>query len=224
MLGLLAPTLVTLVAALWLGGSLRGFLHAGIRGWPAMLATFAVELVLYNPPVDRQAWAMQIGPWIWLATKLVLLAVLIWNAAPSAGRVSWPWRVAALGIGLNSLAIGLNDGHMPQSTDAALALWGSSHIDPSRLQNVAPMGPQTLLPWLGDVFAEPGWLPRANVVSIGDILLSVGVASWVLVAVHPVERSGTWAGTFTRLRRRTLVSLLGAPTNGAARPSRRSTT
>jgi len=214
MLGLLTPTLVAVVVALGLGGSLRGFLRAGIRGWPAMLATFAVELVLYNPPVDRQAWAMQIGPWIWLATKLVLLAVLIWNAAPSAGHVSWPWRVAAVGIGLNTLAIGLNDGHMPQSTDAALALWGSSHIDPSRLQNVAPMGPQTLLPWLGDVFAEPAWLPRANVVSIGDMLLSVGVACWVFVAAAP----------FTRLRTRTLISLLGAPINGAARPSRRSTT
>src|SRR5712691_3100869 len=193
MLGLLAPTLVAVVVALGLGGSLRGFLHAGIRGWPAMLALFAVELVLYNPPVDRQAWAMQIGPWIWLATKLVLLAVLIWNALPSAGRVSRPWLLAAVGIGLNTLVIGLNDGHMPQSTEAALALWGSSHIDPTRLQNVAPMGWYTVLPWLGDVFAEPGWLPRANVVSICDVLLSVGVAWWALVAAAPL----------TRLRRRT---------------------
>jgi hypothetical protein len=214
MLGLLAPTLVAIVAALGLGGSLRGFLRAGIRGWPALLATFAVELVLYNPPVDRQGWAMLIGPWIWLVTKFVLLAVLIRNAVPSAGRVSRPWLLAAVGIGLNTLAIGLNDRHMPQSTDAALALWGASHIDATRLQNVTPMGPQTLLPWLGDVFAEPGWLPRANVVSIGDILLSVGVAWWVLVAAAP----------FTRLRGRTLGALLGAPTHGAAQPSRRSTT
>src|ERR1700704_2205745 len=123
MLGLLAPTLVAIAVALVLGGSLRGFLHAGIRGWPAMLATFAIELVLYNPPVDRQAWAMQIGPWIWLATKLLLLAVLIGTALPSAGRVPRPGLLAAVGIGLNALAIGLNDGHMPQSTEAALALF-----------------------------------------------------------------------------------------------------
>ena len=128
--------------------------------------------------------------------------------------MSWPWRLAAVGIGLNTLAIGLNGGHMPQSTEAALALWGSSHIDPTRLQNVAPMGLHTLVPWLGDVFAEPGWLPRANVVSIGDMLLSVGVAWWALVAAAP----------FTRLKGRTLGALLGAPINGAAQPSRRSTT
>jgi len=130
MLGLLAPTLVAVVVALGLGGSLRGFLRAGIRGWPAMLATFAVELVLYNPPVDRQAWAMQIGPWIWLATKLVLLGVLMWNALPSAGRVSRPWLLAALGIGLNTLAIGLNDGHMPQSTFCSRV--GSMWLEPHR--------------------------------------------------------------------------------------------
>ena len=214
MLALVGPILVAIVGALGLGGSLRGFLRAGIRGWPAMLATFAVELVLYNPPVDRQGWAMQIGPWIWLVTKLVLLAVLIWNALPSAGRVSRPWLLAAVGIGLNTLAIGLNDGHMPQSTEAALALWGSSHVDPTRLQNVAPMGPQAVVPWLGDVFAEPGWLPRANVVSIGDMLLSVGVAWWAFVAAAP----------FTRLKGRTLGALLGAPTNEAAHSSWRSTT
>ena len=85
MLGLLAPTVIAIGVALALGGSLRELLRSGIRGWPALLAAFAVELVLYNPPVDRQVWAMHIGPWIWLATKLVLLAVLIWNAAPATG-------------------------------------------------------------------------------------------------------------------------------------------
>src|SRR5258708_20814622 len=113
MLGLLAPTIVAISVALALGGSLRDLLGSAIRGWPALLADFAVELVLYNPPVDRQAWAMQVGPWVWLATKLVLLAVVMWNAAASVGRVGWPWLLAAVGIGLNTLAIALNGAHMP---------------------------------------------------------------------------------------------------------------
>jgi hypothetical protein len=209
MLGLLAPTIIAIGVALALGGSLRELLRSGIRGWPALLAAFAVELVLYNPPVDRQVWAMHIGPWIWLATKLVLLAVLIWNAAPATGSVSWPWRLAAVGVGLNTLVIALNEGHMPQSEAAAVAVWGASHLDASRLQNVAPIGPQTLLPWLGDVVSEPAWLPRANVVSAGDILLALGVACWAFVKAAPLTRS----------RRRTLVSFAGTSINGAAPPS-----
>jgi hypothetical protein len=210
MLGLLAPTTIAIGASLALGGSLRELLRSGLRGWPALLAAFAVELVLYNPPVDRQGWAMHIGPWIWLATKLVMLGVLIWNAVPSPGRVTWPWTLAALGVGLNALVIALNDGHMPQSEAASVAVWGASHLDASRLQNVALMGPQTRLPWLGDVVPEPAWLPRANVVSVGDILLALGVACWAFVKAAPS----------TRLRSRTLISFLGTTINGAAPPSR----
>src|SRR5437762_5199031 len=179
MLGLLAPTFVAVVAALVLRGSLRRLFITRVRWWPAVLVAFAVELVLYNPPVNGQGWAVQVGPWIWLATKLVLFAVLARNAWSSAGRVGWPWLVAALGVALNALVIALNEGHMPQAPEAAIAVWGASHIDPFKLQNVAPMRPDTVLPWLADVLPQPAWLPRPNVVSIGDLLLATGIATWV---------------------------------------------
>jgi hypothetical protein len=180
MLGLLAPTVIALAAALARGGSLRGLVeHASIRGWPAIILGFGVELVLYNAPLNAQPWAMQIGPTVWLATRLVFLAVLFANAWPSRGVCAWAWWLAALGLGLNTLVIALNDGHMPQSHEAAIAVWGASHIDPTRLQNVAPIVAETRLAWLADVLAEPGWLPRPTVVSLGDILLALGMAGWV---------------------------------------------
>jgi hypothetical protein len=185
MLGLLAPTFVAVVAALVLRGSLRRLFITRVCWWPAVLVAFAVELVLYNPPVNGQAWAVQVGPWIWLATKLVLFAVLARNAWSTAGRVGWPWVVAAVGVALNALVIALNDGHMPQAPEAAIAVWGASHIDPFKLQNVAPMRPDTVLPWLADVLPQPAWLPRPNVVSIGDLLLATGTAAWVFGAMMP---------------------------------------
>lgn len=178
MLGLLAPTLVALAAAAALGGSPRQLLQHGLRGWPALVIAFAVELTLYNPPVNAQARAMELGPWLWIACRLVILAVLVANGWQHDADLVWPWRVAALGVALNTLVICLNGGHMPQSVDAALAVWGASHIDPTRLQNVTPMGPDTRLPWLADALAEPSWLPRPNVISLGDVLLSLAVASW----------------------------------------------
>jgi hypothetical protein len=179
MLGLLAPTLIAFGAALAVGGSPRRLIDSRIRGWPAIVACFALELLLYNPPIDAQPWAMQVGPWMWLATRLVFLGVLILNGWPAANALAWPYWLAALGLGLNTLVIAANGGHMPQSTDAAIAVWGASHIDPGKLQNVAPVATVTRLAWLGDVFAEPAWLPRRNVISIGDIWLALGVAGWV---------------------------------------------
>src|ERR1700738_3985330 len=150
MLGLLAPTFIAVAAALLLRGSLRELFGARLRWWPAIFVAFAVELVLYNPPADGQAWAVQVGPWIWLGTKLVLLAVFVRNAWPTSGPVCWPWLLAAAGMALNALVIALNDGHMPQAPEAAIAVWGASHIDPTRLQNVVPTHPETRLPRLRD--------------------------------------------------------------------------
>lgn len=189
MVGLLAPSLIASVAALACGGSLRRLVTHGMRGWPAVVLAFAIELALYNPPLNSQGWSMRVGPWVWLAARMVLLGVLVangWRAEPASSV--WPWRIAAVGVALNTLVVAFNGGHMPQSPEAAVMVWGASHIDPSRLQNVTPLGADTQLPWLGDIFAEPTWLPRPNVVSIGDILLALGIASWVFSrAVTPAR-------------------------------------
>jgi hypothetical protein len=153
---------------------------------------FAIELVLYNPPVDAQPWAMQLGPWVWLAMRLVFLCVLIANGRPMRNAPFWPWWLAACGLALNTLVIVLNDGHMPQSPEAALSVWGTTHADPNRLQNIIPIGPDTRLPWLADIFAEPVWLPRRNIISPGDILLAIGVASWVF---NSAKRSHSVTGS-----------------------------
>jgi hypothetical protein len=213
MLGLLAPTLLAVVIAAALGGSARRLVGSRIEWWTAALGAFAIELALYDPPINTQPWALAGGPWVWLATRMVLLAVLIRNAWPRQASVARPWLVAAGGLALNSLAIALNAGHMPQSHAAAVAVWGASHIDPSRLQNVVPMGPHTALPWLGDIFPEPAWLPRPNVISVGDVLLAVGLAWWAFEAMAPSIGS-----------RSRIVGLIRVPLHGPARPTRRCST
>ena len=212
MVGLLAPTLIAFCAALAIGGSPRRLVASRILGWPAIVACFALELVLYNPPIDTQPWAEQAGPWVWLATRLVFLGVLLVNGWPASNALAWPYWLAALGLGLNTLVIAANGGHMPRSVEAAVAVWGASHIDPTRLQNIAPMAADTRFAWLGDVFAEPTWLPRPNVISIGDICLALGVASWVFsrsVFVTNLNRYGK--------RNVKIVFRLATPIYGVAR-------
>jgi hypothetical protein len=213
-LGLLAPTLIAVAAALALGGSPRALVAARMRGWPLIVATFALELALYNPPIDRTSWAQVAGPWLWLATKVVLLVVLVWNAWPERRQVVWPLAVATCGVGLNALVIAANQGYMPQSPEAAAAVWGATRFDPTRLQNITPMRPETLLPWLGDIFPQPRWLPRPNVVSIGDILLALGVAGWAFIAALP---NGCVTGTV----RKRIVGVIRLRLHGPAqRPQR----
>ena len=181
------PTLVATLASLVLGGTLGGCLRARLAWWPLLLGTFVLELVLYNPPVDQQAWALVAGPWIWVASKFAMLAVLARNAQLDQPR-RLAWLTILLGVGLNTLAVVLNGGHMPQSMEAAAAVWGPDYVRPDtysgRLENVAWMQPTTPLPWLCDILAEPAWLPRPNVLSIGDVTLALGAAMWMFAVTR----------------------------------------
>ena len=58
--------------------------------------------------------------------------------------------------------------------------------DPEALASVGLGGPgytnsivltDPALPFLTDIFAMPTWMPAANIFSIGDVLLGVGVAA-----------------------------------------------
>ncbi len=42
----------------------------------------------------------------------------------------------------------------------------------------------TTLGFLGDIFALPRWLPLANIFSIGDVLIGVGGAWFVIATMH----------------------------------------
>jgi hypothetical protein len=138
-----------------------------------------MQLVLHNPPVDRQPWAIQFGPLIWMICVAALVAVLIRNAvAKSQDRAAW--LIAAFGVGLNLLVVVANAGYMPQSSEARLQVHGvpAQGVSESRLRNVVPMTESTRLGVFGDVIPEPAWLPMANVISIGDLLLGTGLAVW----------------------------------------------
>jgi hypothetical protein len=181
MIGLLIPSALATLVGLVFGGSFNGWRHARLTWWPLLVAAFLTELVLYDPPVNQQAWALAFGPWIWVVARLAMLAVCLRNARTASGW-SPAWLAVALGLALNGAVIVANAGHMPQSPSAAALVWGDAYVQPDRyagqLENVAWMTSDTPLAWLGDVLPEPRWVPHANVLSIGDVLLALGMAAW----------------------------------------------
>jgi len=185
-----------------------------VHWWAAAIGAFLVEFVLYSPPTDQQPWALSFGPWIWVVTRMVLLAVVVRNVR-AAPRLLSPWLIVLAGLALNTLVIASNDGFMPQSVQAAEVVWGAapgSENAAQRLSNTRPMDETTRLAPLGDVIAQPAWLPRRNVISIGDVLLSLGIAAWTF---QTVSRSRNASG---------IVDEIGCPIHaGVQGPGHRST-
>jgi hypothetical protein len=191
--GLLFPSLVAAIAGLALRGKCTRFEGLRFRWWEVVVIAFGIELALYNPPIDSMPLAVTYGPWLWVATRIALLLTVARNAHTNA-TWSVPCLVLALGIGLNTIVIVANGGYMPQSITAATAVWGpdaaSPAVDPVRLQNTRPMNADSQLTWLGDVLAEPTWIPRPNVLSIGDVLLAMGMAGWIFTNLRGGQTTG----------------------------------
>ncbi|HEY3061801.1 MAG TPA: DUF5317 family protein [Chloroflexota bacterium] len=173
MVALIALPMLAVLLALALGGSLAGWARHGIAWWQLAAAALAVQLVLYNPPLDEQPWAIAWGPAIWIASIAAMLLVLARNGmVRGPGRPAW-W-IATLGTSMNLAVVTFNGGYMPRATDHP-----SFYSAASQLTNVVPLGEHTQLAWLADVIQQPAWLPLANVLSIGDVLLAGGLAWWV---------------------------------------------
>jgi hypothetical protein len=188
MVGLILPIVLATLLALALGGSLAGWAHQQVRWWPVIFVAFAIQLALFNPPLDEQPWAIVWGPWLWVATLLAIAGVLLRNSL-ARGAARHAWAVAALGAGLNVLVVVSNGGAMPRAAEAGAAVDRPvSSVAGRRLSNVAPLAAETRLAWFSDVIAQPAWLPMANVVSAGDLLLTGGVAWWAFHATIAVRR------------------------------------
>lgn len=181
MIGLVAPLVIATAAALALGGSLDAWGRQRVRWWPLVVAALGVQLPLYSPPFNGWPAVVGAGPLLGFLTMVAVVVVLVRNAE---GVVRPACLLAALGITLNLIVILANGGWMPRAEDL-ISLLGDGAIHAGNpdvvATNTAPIGSATRLAWLADWIAQPSWLPMANLVSIGDLLLSAGAAWWTFV-------------------------------------------
>jgi hypothetical protein len=118
----------------------------------------------------------EFGPALYVASTVAVLATLLRN-------LRQPWfALIAFGAGLNLLAIVANGGVMP-ADPAALAAAGLLDRSGAAFSNTAAM-PQAAFGFLGDNFATPSWVPFANVLSIGDLLIGLGAAAWLATTMR----------------------------------------
>lgn len=161
------------------GGRLAGLSALRFRWAWLAVAGLAVQLALFTPAGDALTGGY--GPAIYVAsTFAVFLAVLRNLRIPGM-------PIVALGAVSNLAAITANGGFMPASAEA-LHMAGldgpGSHTNSVVLENPA-LAPLT------DIFAIPAGLPFANVFSIGDVLLGVGIVFVIAAAMRrPLPAEG----------------------------------
>ena len=166
---ILYAIVIGLVIGKLAGGSIGALAEMRIHWSGLILAGLIFQVILFSGPVaDRVG---DLGPVLYVVSTGVVLGAVLRN-----------WDITGLPIVVvgalsNAAAIVANGGFMPASAGALLALGRSF---PSTYSNSSIVAHPALEP-LTDIFAVPPPLPFANVFSIGDVQIAVGVA--VVIAV-----------------------------------------
>jgi Family of unknown function (DUF5317) len=169
---ILYSIVIGVAAGLLLGGRPAGLADLRIR-WPwAMAVGLAAQLLLFSTPLNDRVG--DLGPVIYVASTAFVVAAIV------ANRRITGMGVVALGAMSNLVAIVANRGFMP-ADPGAMASLGRMAID--GYSNSALLPDPALRP-LTDIFALPSWVPFANIFSIGDVIIGLGVAIVIVAAMR----------------------------------------
>ena len=170
---LLAVVILSVVTVHAAGGSLSALGRVRLRFAPAIFGALAIQIVIISVVPGGSPWlhrVLHIGSY-------ALAAVFVIANRRLAGI-----RILALGATLNLIAILANDGVMPAAR-SALRTAGMLTSTTGFANSAAVAHPRLL--FLGDILPVPHAVPFANVYSIGDVCIAIGVA----VAIHGLAGS-----------------------------------
>lgn len=176
---ILYAVLIGLLAGFVAGGRLSGLAAIQLRWSWVMLAGLLVQVVLFSEPVSARIGGL--GPPIYVASTAVVIGAVLANRAVTG------MLIVAVGAVSNLAAIVANGGYMP-ADPAALTALGAAH--PTAYSN-STIVPNPVLAPLTDIFALPAWVPFANVFSIGDVLIGIGVGVVIVSAMRAWDRPPT---------------------------------
>lgn len=164
-----------LLLSLATGGSLKRLQSEPLKGEWVLLGLLPLQL-LWPRIAPHLGIECALSVFIWMFMMAALAAVCFLNAPRR-----WQLLVCGLGIASNMLVIGLN-GAMPVSVRAASEIGipreiARASFDLDCLHE--EMTDDALLAALADVVAVPGPAWQRGVISLGDLLLALGLGAWV---------------------------------------------
>jgi len=168
---ILYAVVIGLGAGLVAGGRVAALGDIRFRWAPLVLVGFLAQVALFSDAVAARVG--DLGPALYVGSTLLVVVAVVRNLAiPGMALV-------AIGAASNLAAIAANGGFMPASP-AAMAALGKAV--PTIYSNSALLAQPALAP-LTDIFALPAWLPFHNIFSIGDVVLGIGVAVVIAIAM-----------------------------------------
>lgn len=173
---LLYAVFAGLLLGVAVGGRPAGLAGLEFRWAPLAFAGFLAQIVLFAGPVSDRVG--DLGPALYVASTAAVFVAVLRNVR-IAGLA-----VVAAGAASNLVAIVANGGYMPASPEAAIA---AGRTVAATYSNSAIVDGAVLAP-LTDLFALPRWLPFSNVFSIGDVIIAVGVAAAIALAMRSARQ------------------------------------
>lgn len=174
---LLASLPLGVIVGLLAGGRLDRLSTLQFRWAPLAVLGLLVQVALFTE--TGAGLAGNLGPGIYVASTAAVLLAVIRNLRLTG------IPIVAAGALCNLVAISANGGAMP-TTATALATAGLD--GPGTYTNSVVLG-NPILPALTDIFAIPAGVPLANVFSVGDALIGLGIVV-VIAAAMRVRRPG----------------------------------
>ncbi|MCL6574434.1 MAG: DUF5317 domain-containing protein [Bacillus sp. (in: Bacteria)] len=166
-------------------GNLRGLAQLKLKwGWvfPLLLV---VQLAVFMLQNDSE-FLGQVSGYIYIVVYVLGLLFLFIN------RNNPGFILILIGVFLNFLVMVLNDGRMPVSVDAAAVL-DPGYIEALKESLYAKhtmLTSSTYLGFLGDVIPISDPYPRTQIISIGDIIMNIGIFYFIqyLMVHHPLAK------------------------------------
>ncbi|MDR6724735.1 hypothetical protein J2W91_003203 [Paenibacillus amylolyticus] len=179
--------IIGLIIGLFRGGirnGLRQFSELKLRGgWifpMLLLAQFAIFFVQ-----GKWDWVASINGYLFALIYITGLAFLWLNRNHTGFTLIW------IGVFLNFVVMAVNGGRMPVSVEASSVL-GPYYVD-MLLQGGAiskhhMMDASTHLAFLGDIIPLSSPYPRTQVISIGDVVMNIGIFLFIQSMMVPRHR------------------------------------
>ncbi|MEK3705953.1 DUF5317 domain-containing protein [Paenibacillus sp. FSL R7-0198] len=164
-------------------GLIVGFFRGGLRhglnqfaalklrsGWIFPVLLLIQFFIFYLQ--ERFEWVASINGYLFAAVYITGLAFLWLNRHHTGFMLIW------IGVFLNFAVMAVNGGRMPVSVEASAVL-GPYYVDMLREGGAVSkhfmMDASTRLPFLGDIIPLSSPYPRTQVISIGDVVMNVGI-------------------------------------------------
>jgi hypothetical protein len=166
--------IISVIFGLLRGGSFRSFAELRLKyGWifPLLLVVQLIVFVMQN----KFAWIAAISPYLFIAVYVIGLLFLWMNRNQKGFILIW------IGVLLNFIVMIANGGRMPVSLDAATILDPAftTYLKEGLYAKHQILTDTSLFGFLGDIIPLTNPYPREQVISIGDVIMNIGIFMFI---------------------------------------------